>query len=660
MTVQAARVRLWLITAAAIAVVIGLSVWAGRGPDAPALSGPSDADTVAVDQASPALAAAGSSGGESSVLTQPDFAEGVSAGDSDVWEYQIQGLVVAEDGQPAPSASIAAIGPRGTDLGRTRADELGRFSLAVVVSGPPKLTCILAESTRADGAALRSLPWYVTPQRPPARAPTVLLILRPGAIIHGRVLDGGGSPAKGATVVAVFEPTRGEARVVPGWEVASLSEELTRTVSGDDGAFELIVRPGNVVVRASMHDAHSGARRLQAVAGVRTDVGVVELSTDTSTLRLRVVKESGDPVAGAWIQLADRTLRHGSAEAESTLPTLVADSAGRVRIPGLVSADFPLVLAAGSPHDGPAEITVDAAPEDELVLRLVPRPRLALRLPASACRTDVGASVPDAWWSFIQVKPPAAHGLQDMTSPSEMIAGVLQEDLVRIDASDACIWHVTLGVEAEYRASIALRGSEQVDLDVRASRDGGGTYNVPLKPGRWVRMRAHVPTEWRGDFVCEWLVGGQPSGYLFDLTGESLRSGAWCFAPDVFDEVQVRHKQPALLDVGTAQPVAIPPRGGEVDIPLRPATPVVAIWVGVSGAEGGLDLSDWPIQILPVGPEGAPTGPGVTLRTSSDGRVQIATSAGGLRVVPLLRVRDVQPLDVSSPQPSATYLVRIW
>lgn len=660
---QFARRRKLLTTAAALAVVACLALWLIHGSEQASPRVPTGSGGVRQAEGTPPLLGGSrhATGQPRATVTSPlpDTGGGEPPALTP-WDLVVAGFVVTEEGEVAVDASVRATGAAGEDLGSVLSDDRGRFRMRLSLSGPPRLICLSANSAGRSSAPLKSLPWYMTPKRPPAVPPSAVLILRPSASIEGVVVQEDGSPAAGATVTVVRQHGTDSAPPMPGWEVASFAEEASVALTSNEGRFSLAVRPGSAVVRASLGPARSEAVRVRVPRAANERVGTLQLSSQTFDAHLRIIGASGVPASGAWVQLEDRTLRYGNLAADSTLPTLKADTRGQLSLEGLLPSDFPLVLAAGTATSGPVQICLDSAPTEEVVVRLPGRPGLMLRLPSALCQGVVGSPFDHAWYSFEQVDPPAPQGLQEMRTPAEMISGVLQEDVVLVDSNDACTGHAYLATEGKYRVTLGFRGVSPVDLVVRASRGVPEVYDLVLPPGRWVQLRSELPVGWHGSFRCQWLAHGDRVAPAFDVSADSLRSGVSCFAPEGVNGVMVSHVQPSLLDVAVGQPAEVPAPGGVVNLHLHPTKPLVPVRIGLSREGLPIRAADWPIQVIPVDRDGVALGTGVTVRTGADGWGVVSTSADRLQVVSLQRLRDGPRLVIERPDAETAYLVPIW
>ncbi len=209
-----------------------------------------------------------------------------------------KGRVVNEAGSPLAGVAVEALAATGKPEGpppaggssRALSDASGRFELARLRPG----TVYEVALTR-EGFARLAVP---VGELPPDRlADLGTLVLRPGALIEGRVTDARGGPLVGA-----------EVRVRPGTQRTArgeedrLREKPPDAVAGLDGRFVLLdLRPGRPVHLLASRPGYLPAWVLGVEAPSAAPVAVVLEAA--SRLSGSLVDEEGKPVAGARVDL---------------------------------------------------------------------------------------------------------------------------------------------------------------------------------------------------------------------------------------------------------------------------------------------------------------------------------------------------------------------
>jgi protocatechuate 3,4-dioxygenase beta subunit len=165
--------------------------------------------------------------------------------------------------------------------GDAETDGEGRFRLPGLAAGEYTLT--------ARAASYRPLEQQV--KVPESEAPRpVTLLLKPGLIIRGTVLDPTGRPAPGVVVEA--------SPAARGGRGIAFRESAETARSGDDGAFTVAgLEPGQYVLAASAEDGATAREVVEAGAEEP-----VELRLEGGgAISGRVVSEDGSPVSGASV-----------------------------------------------------------------------------------------------------------------------------------------------------------------------------------------------------------------------------------------------------------------------------------------------------------------------------------------------------------------------
>lgn len=155
-----------------------------------------------------------------------------------------------------------------------------------------------------------------------------ILVERAG-IVRGRVLRDGGATVAAATVSVETIDTAVR---------TALDETLGRSaIAGADGAFELVVPPGEIKLHATAGDASEGFASATVAPGQELTIDIV---IPAPAVIAGVVRDAfGNPVDGATVHVYDRVLG-GGADQHLTTTT---DSSGAYRIdtihPGTVTVE---------------------------------------------------------------------------------------------------------------------------------------------------------------------------------------------------------------------------------------------------------------------------------------------------------------------------------
>lgn len=285
----------------------------------------------------------------------------------------VHGVVFAPDGSRLSGASIALELPEGF-RGRLRraldhsvvqgwdaaSDEAGRFELPRV----PDLRDAVV-SVKAPGCAtLKRLLRF-------ARFDLEyhLLPVAPGLLVRGRVVRGDGVPLPGAAV--------------------ALGPDLS-TVTDEAGEF---VFPRTGFTASTITAIAEGYMPVNAVVPDEDEPLQIVVEDPLAEIAGKVVGQDGDPVAGAWVWIANPTLfaegenrslvaESIAAGVESSWNVAVSDLRGSFRIPSLSRDDYVLrASVAGSARF--AELGPVAAGSNDVVLRYPndgTQPRLAGRV----------------------------------------------------------------------------------------------------------------------------------------------------------------------------------------------------------------------------------------------------------------------------------------
>lgn len=233
------------------------------------------------------------------------------------------------------------------DLECSTTDATGAFALSRVP--------LSASSIRASAPKFREDIVALPPLAPGEARAGVDIVLRAGVRVRGRVIEVGGTPIAGASVLAA--------------------------TTGADGRFELWAAPGHLVLHASA-DGYGSARPY--VVAPADDVEIV-LHAASSITGIVVDDATSEPVGGARV--------HAGAE------PVVADDEGRFQLDGLRRGRY--VVEANTPQSAGRtfEIHVGLAEHvDGIVVRMRPAHQLSIRLrrPDGSVCTDPHIEL-DTW-----------------------------------------------------------------------------------------------------------------------------------------------------------------------------------------------------------------------------------------------------------------------
>lgn len=205
----------------------------------------------------------------------------------------IHGIVTGADGEPVGRATIQARERHriGSATRTASSDADGRFRLVGFSSDLADL------GVRAAGYPLRVQPGVRVGTADPVR-----IELQPGAVVAGRVLDGGGNGVANVPVRLRFRPnysTGGDPRL---WSAADM---YPRRVTNKDGRFRFDRLAAGTWSAETRKDAE-GAKLdgIELIPGMEREIELVLQTRDRLTVI--VATEVGEPVADARIELEVR------------------------------------------------------------------------------------------------------------------------------------------------------------------------------------------------------------------------------------------------------------------------------------------------------------------------------------------------------------------
>jgi RNA polymerase sigma-70 factor (ECF subfamily) len=267
----------------------------------------------------------------------------------------ISGKVTDEMGRPVAGAAIEAKPQEEAALKGTARDVMGLLDWqegkavlerARATSGPDGsfLVTSIAQAFHVLWASHRD---YLEgePRMAPAGS-SVVMILRRGAAITGRVVDGEGRPIAGA-VLSMTPLPLAEVHRLFDWaksEWEPIDRDRKEGTTGEDGRFLLQgIQPASHELTIKAEGRAPLLREVEAAAD-EIDLGDLALP-DPRSIEGRVVGPGARPVPGArvWAGLARRTVEPGNQivpERPAALVETSTDAEGRFRLGGLPPGDF--------------------------------------------------------------------------------------------------------------------------------------------------------------------------------------------------------------------------------------------------------------------------------------------------------------------------------
>lgn len=493
----------------------------------------------------------------------------------------VSGVVVDEHGAPIADADVMAMSDG--DATGAITDGRGAFAFEGLRPGTYALTA------QAEG-------WLASPpvRVAVARAPVadVKLVLRPGAMIRGRV-----EPAGPAAVTIAREPG-----AIAMADLASLLAPPPRAEAGADGSFAIgPVEPGTVVVAARAADGRRG--KTSVVVGPRGADGVV-IALDAGATLTGHVRDLAGPVAGAVVNVrargGDRTavIVNG---VETTADRTLTGADGRFVLAGLAGGDYDVVVLDehGAPYAWrtPADRARPAAPiAVAIAVNGTKDVALEIERPNGEITGVVigpdGKPMADAWVSasrglddfvFGGGAPGGDRGGPDGDGGSRMMI-VSSSD----DSDDAGIFGGVAPVLTGADGRFALRHLRRGRYEVRAEGDRGRARGAiaGVEPDADVSIRLAALTELAGTVTAQ----GRPvADFTVELAGAARRSQRFVAADGRFVLARV---DPGEYDVtvtsaagaGHAHVAVVAGRRAEVAVALVQHGRIIGKVVGADGA----------------------------------------------------------------------------
>ena len=270
----------------------------------------------------------------------------------------VSGIVVDERGERVPEAWVAIRSVRNDWFDSASANERGEFTLPAIAPG--KLTL------HATAKAYVATPEMLIEHDGVHPTTGVVVVVKLGAEIAGRVVDSSGKPVAGATIRGAGAETDADGRFVA-----------------------VGLEPGEVTVSAFIDQRSSAEKKVPVIAGGRAEV---ELVIRDSSLAGRVVDRQGNPVADAqlWAKATD----------ESNSFFASSDEYGKFDFGGIPPGEYEVIAQ----HE---EETRRSLPDDGTLAHAGQR-GLTIVLPALASITGrvVLAGRPVAYFGVLVTKTP--------------------------------------------------------------------------------------------------------------------------------------------------------------------------------------------------------------------------------------------------------------
>ncbi len=220
----------------------------------------------------------------------------------------VTGRIVDEQGRPVPGTEVRFTLDRESRLFEelsaaeqerihsVRSDALGSFQIEALMPGAPYDVVVVRRGYATLLTALSPFPVGLTPE--------LRLVLRPGKIARGLVLDGQGRPVAGLDVRLERSTVGGIFTDVPLKKVWP-DRELHHAVTGPDGRFEIVDLPEQTLDLWIWGSTFAPLSRRGIV--LPADREVVDLGTfrlqPGATIEGRVADRQGTPIPGAVIGL---------------------------------------------------------------------------------------------------------------------------------------------------------------------------------------------------------------------------------------------------------------------------------------------------------------------------------------------------------------------
>lgn len=215
----------------------------------------------------------------------------------------------------------------------------------------------------------------------PGARETLVVELRAGAFLSGRVLDPAGAPLPGARAFALPGLARNLRDLVPPDQIGELAPPGGTSTSGADGRFRIgPIEAGefDVMATAANHLPATTGKVQPLAAGATLDVGDLRLAPGRRLVLRLVQAEDGAPIAGGLVRFlpgaGDNLL--ASLAPWRDAPT-ASDPTGRVVLEALPLGPLSVEASAAGRANAAASIPAEQIGEEAFELRLGPSLTLA-------------------------------------------------------------------------------------------------------------------------------------------------------------------------------------------------------------------------------------------------------------------------------------------
>ncbi|MEQ8767997.1 MAG: carboxypeptidase-like regulatory domain-containing protein [Planctomycetota bacterium] len=374
-----------------------------------------------------------------------------------------------------------------SDLVGTTSDDEGRF---LYREFPPNSTQALV--VRHQGYAP-----YVLNGRPSSieSGEAVIVEMVRSATVTGQLVDSTGRAIRGGDLLSALE-----------WAIFLSDGDPVRKISarvplGSDGTFELEGTPGTKIVLDAQAEGFESARRSVFLRPGSQHIDIT--LTPSSFLSGKVRNVSGEPIAGAWIEVTSVKRRLFFEEAKRTA-SVQSDEEGYYRI-GIVGPDIELIAE----HAEYATIRLEdpGVDRDDLDLVLPPLETGSLTglvkgadgAPLEGASIQLYRSGAVQYWSVESTTQTADDGTP----------GRFRYDALREGTYELTVQRETLG-----ELDRPEDGTVPNFIDIT-------TEDIEIRPGKETEIEIVV------------AVGGSIFGQFFDESGNPARASVSLFVPDL-------------------------------------------------------------------------------------------------------------------------------
>jgi protocatechuate 3,4-dioxygenase beta subunit len=312
----------------------------------------------------------------------------------------------------------------------------------------------------------------------------LVVTLRQGAVLEGKVTDAAGKPLPGALIRSIEADESGG---VSSWRLAS--SEPTSTL--EDGAFRIEnVRTGKLVVQAS-HPAYLSASKNAIETSEGSAVQLTFALTSGAVLEGKVLDTSGSPVQGARVRFGSLDPPPAGIDANYRDPEdPVTESDGTFRLEGLIPGRYRLTAEAeGAAPSAAVEASTGSGTAS--VLRLAQAFVIAGNVrgpgggPISGVEVQIQQPV-DGGWRTVERGPTAPDGAFEIR---DIPAGTYRVRVAQFGGGDGpnILPAVVDNVEAGTRSVLVELGSGELLSGRVIGPDG------VLVERAWAQLR-HVQT----------------------------------------------------------------------------------------------------------------------------------------------------------------------